>query len=92
MEVVTADGRVIQASAEQHEDLFWGLRGAGANFGIAVSFEFEAPRVGQVAFAQLVFDVADTAGFLERWGAAIEAADRSVTGEVILGGGDGRRQ
>jgi len=40
VDVVTADGRFVRASEEDHADLFWGLRGAGANFGIATSFEF----------------------------------------------------
>ncbi|HEU4942435.1 MAG TPA: FAD-dependent oxidoreductase, partial [Gaiellaceae bacterium] len=35
VELVTADGRLVRASEEQNPDLFWGLRGAGANFGIA---------------------------------------------------------
>src|SRR5690606_25090714 len=60
-------------------------RGAGANFGIVTSFEFEVDEVGNVGFAQLVYDATDTAGFLERWGAAIESAPRDVTGQVILG-------
>lgn len=60
------------------------MRGAGANFGVVVSFEFEAERVGQVAFAQLAFDATDAAALLECWGSAIETADRRVTGEVIL--------
>jgi FAD/FMN-containing dehydrogenase len=41
VELVTADGRVVTASADEEPDLFWGLRGAGANFGIATSLEFE---------------------------------------------------
>ena len=41
VELVTADGRVVTASADDEPELFWGLRGAGANFGIATSLEFE---------------------------------------------------
>ncbi len=40
VELVTADGRQVRASDEEHEDLFWGLRGAGANFGVATAFQF----------------------------------------------------
>lgn len=93
VDVLLADGSLVRASEAEEPDLFWAMRGAGANFGIAVSFEFEAARVGRVGFAQLVFDATDTAEFLEGWGAFIERADRAVTGEVILssGQGDGRR-
>jgi FAD/FMN-containing dehydrogenase len=40
VELVTADGRIIRASKEENADLFWGMRGAGPNFGIVTSFEF----------------------------------------------------
>jgi alkanesulfonate monooxygenase SsuD/methylene tetrahydromethanopterin reductase-like flavin-dependent oxidoreductase (luciferase family) len=89
VEVVLADGTLARADATTEPDLFWAMRGAGANFGVAVDFEFTAAHVGKVGFAQLVFDATDTAGFLQRWGEAIEAADRIVSGEVILGRAQG---
>ncbi|WP_127481019.1 LLM class flavin-dependent oxidoreductase [Nocardioides pantholopis] len=92
VELVLADGRVVRTSADREPDLFWGVRGAGANFGVATSFELTAARVGTIAFAQLAFDASDTANFLERWGREIEAADRSVTGQVILGARRGGRR
>lgn len=87
VDVVTADGELVHASAEHEPDLFWAMRGAGANFGIAVSFELEADEVGEIAFAQLVFATEDVADFLERWGEAIETSHRSVTGTALLGAG-----
>jgi FAD/FMN-containing dehydrogenase len=46
VELVTADGRQVRASEAEHPDLFWGMRGAGANFGIVTAFEFELWPVG----------------------------------------------
>src|SRR5215213_7205757 len=45
-EIVLADGRVVRASAEENQDLFWGIRGGGGNFGIAASLEYELQQVG----------------------------------------------
>lgn len=45
-EIVTADGKVVRASSDQNEDLFWALRGGGGNFGIVTSFEFRLHSVG----------------------------------------------
>ena len=40
-EVVTATGEVIRASATDHPDLFWAIRGGGGNFGVVARFEFQ---------------------------------------------------
>ena len=48
VEIVTAAGEVLTASAEQNADLFWALRGGGGNFGVATSFEYRAHPVPTV--------------------------------------------
>jgi len=54
-EIVTADGKVLAASASQNEDLFWALRGGGGNFGVVTSFEFQAHPVSTVLGGLLIY-------------------------------------
>ena len=54
-EVVTADGRLLRASAAENEDLFWGIRGGGGNFGVITSFEYQLHPVGPVLAGGLVY-------------------------------------
>jgi FAD/FMN-containing dehydrogenase len=53
-EVVTADGKRIRASAEEHPDLFWAIRGGGGNFGIVTQFVFALHEVGPTVLCGLV--------------------------------------
>ncbi|WP_370972692.1 FAD-binding oxidoreductase [Amycolatopsis sp. cg9] len=54
-EVVTADGQVLRASAGEHPDLFWALRGGGGNFGVVTEFEFRLHPVGPIVYLGLFF-------------------------------------
>jgi len=53
-EIVTADGRLVTASAEENSDLFWGVRGGGGNFGIVTSFEFKCAEIGTEVYSGLI--------------------------------------
>ena len=58
-EVVTAEGDIIRASANDHRDLFWGLRGGGGNFGVVSSFRFALHPVGPTLMAGPIFWAAE---------------------------------
>ena len=66
-EVVTADGRILTASEEENEDLFWALRGGGGNFGVVASFEYRLHPVGPMVTAGLVAHPYPAAGDVLRF-------------------------
>ncbi len=66
-EVVTADGRVLRASADEHPDLFWALRGGGGNFGVVTEFEFALHEIDPIVqFAMMFWDLGQLGPVLRR--------------------------
>lgn len=68
VDIVTADGQFLTASATQHEDIFWAIRGGGGNFGVVTSFEFRLHPVGpEVMFLSVTYPVARAKELLPVW-------------------------
>ena len=85
-EVVTADGSIVWASADEHPDLFWALRGGGGNFGVVTSFRFALHPVGPTVLAGPVFWAADdTADVLRFYRDFVADAPDELTNVVRLG-------
>ena len=67
VELVTADGSVLTVSADEHPDLFWGLRGGGGNFGVATSLEYHLHPIGPMITGGLIAHPLEAAGDLLRF-------------------------
>lgn len=84
-EVVTADGRVLRASATENQDLFWGLRGGGGNFGIVTEFEFQLHPVGPLILGGLILHAREKAPELYRfYRDFMQKAPPEVGGGIVL--------
>jgi FAD/FMN-containing dehydrogenase len=59
VELVTAEGDLVRASADENQDLFWALHGGGGNFGVATAFEFQLHELGPIVLAGLMLWPAD---------------------------------
>ena len=66
VDVVTADGRLVTASEEENEDLFWGVRGGSGNFGVVTSYEFRLHQLGPIVLAGLLLHPIDDAKYVIR--------------------------
>lgn len=88
-EVVTADGSVIEANAEQHADLFWGLRGAGANFGVVTTFEYKLHPVDTVLGGLIIYPLTEEVlRFFDEF--SMGAPDEVTTVGTVLTAPDGK--
>lgn len=84
-DVVTADGNLLRASATEHPDLFWAIRGGGGNFGVVTMFEFALHAVGPEVYGGLVvLPIAAAKEALQRYREAAVAMPRDLTVWSVL--------
>ncbi len=85
VEIVTADGVLRRASADENPDLFWGVRGAGANLGVVVLFEYQLHPVGPLVFGgPLVYTLDKAPEVMRLYREFMETAPDDLTTFVIF--------
>jgi len=68
VDLVTAAGELVRASAQENQDLFWAIRGGGGNFGVVTQFEFELHPIGpEVLSGLIVFPLDQAKGVLSKY-------------------------
>jgi len=83
-DVVTAEGRFLAASLNQNEDLFWGLRGGGGNFGIVTSFEFQVHAAGTVLAGLVLHPLSKGREAVRFWRGYEEIAPEEMSNGLVL--------
>ena len=84
VDVVTADGELVTASADENSDLFWGIRGGGGNFGIVTEFEFRLNPVGpQILAGPIAWPMEKSAEVLRFYRDWIEDVPNELTTIVV---------
>jgi len=85
IDVVTANARLVRASSEENDDLFWGLRGGGGNFGVVTGIDYTLYPVGPEILGGLVaWPASEAPGVLELYRSLVEKAPPELTLVVLM--------
>ena len=85
MDLVTAEGNVVRASAEENADLFWGLRGGGGNFGVVTGIDYTLYPVGpEIVGGVVAWPVSEAPAVLELYRTLAEKAPPEMTLVLLL--------
>ncbi|HEV8595145.1 MAG TPA: FAD-binding oxidoreductase [Thermoplasmata archaeon] len=77
-DVVLPDGSFVTASAQDHPDLFWALRGGGGNFGVVTSFEYRLHALREITGGPMFFEVEDAPAVIRAYDRYIADAPRAL--------------
>ena len=84
VEVVTAEGELLRASADEHPELFWGLRGGGGNFGVVTAFEVNVHPAGIVLGGAVFYEMAEAEPILKEYARYAQNAPDELTSMALL--------
>lgn len=84
VDLVTAEGRLLHASAAENEELFWGVRGGGGNFGVVTSFEYQLHPVGAVVGGLVLHPLARAGELLHFYRDFVTGAPDELTTLVVI--------
>jgi len=91
-QVVTVDGRQVEASQNSNPDLFWAIRGGGGNFGVVTALEYQLHPVGRVLSGELTYPAARIPELLQAFARCLEGAPDEMHALAQLLPSDGRRR
>lgn len=81
-DIVLADGTFVTVNPDQHEDLFWAIRGGGGNFGVVTSFEFQAHYLKTVFGGPTLWPIERTEEIMEWFDGFIQSAPDDLNGFI----------
>jgi FAD/FMN-containing dehydrogenase len=85
MDVVTADARLVRASADENPDLFWGLQGGGGNFGVVTGIDYKLHPVGpEIVGGIVAWPASEAPGVLELYRTLAEEAPQELTLNLLM--------
>jgi FAD/FMN-containing dehydrogenase len=85
IEMVDANGCVLQINDQEHPDLFWALRGGGGSFGICTSFRFRTHEIKTVGFAEISWEHQDLKAVIKEWQKyTLPTSDKRFTPTLLL--------
>ncbi|MGW0584636.1 FAD-binding oxidoreductase, partial [Streptomyces sp. NPDC002920] len=84
-QVVLADGRTVRASADEHPDLYWAIRGGGGgNFGIVTSYDITPTHITELTLGTLAWSYDDAVDVLDGWARWLVDAPRTLGGAAVV--------